>query len=311
MGLAVCDILAKPVDSKLFQRDTTMLDRLSYMPGGDAFNVASGAAALGIDTALIARIGDDPSGQLLMSSARDRGINSNYIITDKSSSTATSLVLISSSGERHFAYSQGVNRNLTASDFPDDLWKKARHLHIGSAMLLDGLDGDGLSYLFEKAHSFKVSTSMDVAHDPDGLWMRKIERALYHCDLFMPSLQEAQEITGACTPHEIANKLSHFPIKVLIIKLGSEGCFIKHGADSFTLPILPGSTVVDTTGAGDCFVSVFLACYLKGYPVSDAAVYASAGASLCIKQMGAACGFKGFEELKQAAAAYQTVNIGR
>lgn len=299
VGLAVCDIIAEPVDADVFQKDTVILNHLAYMPGGDAFNVASCAARSGLSVALISCIGADPSGKMLHDSAKERGIDTRYMCIAEGEATATSVVLKDSLGERHFAYNPGANCCLCIENIPDSAIRSARHLHLGSAMLLDGLDGDGTAELFEKAHSYHVTTSMDVTFDPEGLWKEKIHKALFHTDFFLPSLEEAQKITGGETPEEIAELLSEYPLQVLVIKLGSRGCFVKTKTESFYLPPLTRGQIVDTTGAGDCFVSVFLSSMLKGFSPRQGAKYASAGAGCCISQLGADCGFQNFGELER------------
>jgi len=45
--------------------------------------------------------------------------------------------------------------------------------------------------------------------------------------------------------------------------------------------------VKDTTGAGDCFNAVFIACLSKGWTIEQAAKYASAAAAISIQNVGA------------------------
>lgn len=304
VGLAVCDILAKPVGQDLFERDTSILQDLQYLPGGDAYNVAVCAASLGIHTGLCARIGNDPAGNLLRESAVRKGVDCSGIRVDPTASTATSLVMVESGGERHFLYSPGANNLLKAEDIPEEAWKGLRHLHVSSAMLLMGLDGEGLARLFAEAHRRGITTSMDVAHDPDGLWLAKIEQALHHTDWFLPSLTEAQQITGEQDPEEIAKRLSKYPLKALVIKMSSAGCYVWNRLEAFQLPAVQNIKAVDTTGAGDCFVSIYLAAKLRGLSDREAASYASAGAGCSTQQMGAGYCFAGWNSLEEIRMRY-------
>jgi len=57
--------------------------------------------------------------------------------------------------------------------------------------------------------------------------------------------------------------------------------------------------VVDTTGAGDCFVGAFLAARLRGRSWADAARFANAVGALTIQQLGAVEGVRSFDETEQ------------
>lgn len=297
VGLAVCDILAKPVQPELFQKDTSMLKGLRYCPGGDAYNVSVCTASLGIPTRLCAKVGCDPAGDMIRKSAEEKGVDCTYISVDSSESTATSLVMIEPSGERHFLYSPGTNQLLCLGDIPEAAWKDVRHLHVSSAMLLKGLDGDGIARLFEQAHQRGITTSMDMAFDPDGIWLPKIEKALFHTDWFLPSLGEAQQLTGETEVSAMAEKLMRYPIRTLVIKMGGNGCYLQNRQEAVHLPASENIQVVDTTGAGDCFVAVYLAAKLKGFTDMEAAHYAITGAETSIQQIGAGYCFLGWSSL--------------
>ena len=52
VGLMVCDLMVKPVTEQALREDTSQAEMIRMQVGGDAFNVASNLAALGVETAL-------------------------------------------------------------------------------------------------------------------------------------------------------------------------------------------------------------------------------------------------------------------
>jgi sugar/nucleoside kinase (ribokinase family) len=296
VGLMFCDIIARPVSKKIFDMDSQMLDTLTVASGGDSLNVAVNLSKLGLKTALIGMTGKDMMGDFLCSAAAQSGIDTTYIKQRKQCTTATSIVLVEKNGERHFAVAGNANNSLTSGDIPDSVLQNAKIAHLGSAMALPGLEGDVLCGLFKKAQAYGTATSMDVTWDGSGKWLARIEEALYHTDYFMPSQQEAQLISGKKTPEEIAGFFKKFGIKRLAIKLGDKGCFVTDYTQTFTIPSFKVKNAIDTTGAGDAFVSGFLTATLHGKSLYECGVIGNAVAAYSVQEAGATTGVKSWDE---------------
>ena len=72
----------------------------------------------------------------------------------------------------------------------------------------------------------------------------------------------------------------------VVITLGAEGAVIAEGADIVRCPGEKVS-VVDTTGAGDCFVGTLAAGLARGLPLVEAARVRNAAAALALQGAGA------------------------
>jgi len=276
--------------------DSQVLDTLKVASGGDSLNAAVNMSKLGLNVALVGKTGKDMMGDFLYNAAMQSGINTSYIKQCKELTTATSIVLVEPNGERHFAVAGDANNALTPDDIPDDVLESAKIVHLGSSMALLGLEGKVLAGVFKKARAAGAKTSMDVTWDGSGKWLARIEEALYHTDYFMPSLQEAQLISGKQTPEEIAEFFKKFNIKTLVVKLSEEGCFVTDYKQSFTIPAFKVENAVDTTGAGDAFVSGFLAASLRGNDLYQCGVIGNATAAFCVQEPGATTGVKNWDE---------------
>lgn len=76
---------------------------------------------------------------------------------------------------------------------------------------------------------------------------------------FILSYDEARLIAGRDEPEEIADVFLTKGVKLAVIKLGKDGCFIKNtGGEKYLMPAYTNIKPVDTTGAGDSFVAGFL-----------------------------------------------------
>jgi sugar/nucleoside kinase (ribokinase family) len=99
----------------------------------------------------------------------------------------------------------------------------------------------------------------------------------------MPSVKEAERITGRHAPTEMAAFLRERGVANVVIKLGERGCFVLPEAGAGFAVEGYATRVVDTTGAGDSFVAGFLASLLRGWQPRRCARVACAVAALNIR----------------------------
>ena len=83
----------------------------------------------------------------------------------------------------------------------------------------------------------------------------------------------------------------------VVIKLGGAGCAVFTSAAEIASPAFEVE-VVDTTGAGDCFVAGFLAALHRGGDYQDAARFANAVGALSVQRLGATTGLLNYEETR-------------
>jgi sugar/nucleoside kinase (ribokinase family) len=136
--------------------------------------------------------------------------------------------------------------------------------------------------MLRAAKAAGLATSIDTQWDHEGLWMKSLEPCLPHTDLLFVNEDEGRELTGYCSPPEIARHLRGLGAGEVVVKLGAKGCFVS----GFSMPALPVS-VVDTTGAGDCFVGGYLAALHRGMNHREAAAVANRVGALAVQKLGA------------------------
>ncbi len=87
----------------------------------------------------------------------------------------------------------------------------------------------------------------------------------------------AEKILGRVPPAEDFYSALHdrYGVRVLLCTRGAEGCPVHHeGGDAFTSPVRPVE-VVSAVGAGDAFLATFLASWLRGTTLEQAAANAN------------------------------------
>jgi len=305
-GILVADVLGKPVDSLPEKGKLGLVEKMSLQIGGCAANFVIDLAKLGLKTAIIGKIGDDNFGKFLLDTLNSEKVDVSGLKIDKNVSTSASMVMISGDGERSILHSFGANAKFSFDDINLDMVGKSKILLIAGTFLMPDFDGEGTEKLLKFSKENGVLCCMDTAWDSRGQWLRKIESSLQYLDWFMPSYDEAHEMSGLANPEEIAQFFQLKGVKNVIIKMGHEGCFVKQsGEKGFQVPAFNKIEAIDTSGAGDSFCAGFIAGLYKGWEIAECAKFANAVGAHCIMQIGTTAGIKSIEETLEFIREYE------
>jgi sugar/nucleoside kinase (ribokinase family) len=141
-----------------------------------------------------------------------------------------------------------------------------------------------------------VITFLDTVWDDTGRWGDLLAPCLPHIDFFVPSLPEAQALTGLNEPEAVGKALLDNGVGTVGLKMGEAGCLVMtNEGESYRLPAFRVD-VVDATGAGDAFAAGFIAGVWQGLPLEETARLANAAGALCVTGSGAAGGTCSLEE---------------
>lgn len=91
--------------------ETVLGSDLAVHPGGKGANQAVAAARLGARTALLARVGDDAYGRLLLDSQRAAGVDTVGVLVG-GAPTGVALITVDPSGDNSIVVSPGANGKL-------------------------------------------------------------------------------------------------------------------------------------------------------------------------------------------------------
>lgn len=306
VGILCADVLAKPVDRLPEKGKLGLIDKLHLRIGGCGANVAVDLSKIGIDTTIIGKIGEDGFGEFLLKTLKIEKVDVSGLKIDRTAPTSASVVMIDTSGERTILHCLGSNGTFSYKDINLDRIKKSRILFIAGTFLMPSFDGAGTEKLLKEAKQAGVLCCLDTAWDSTGQWMKKIEGTLPYLDWFMPSFDEAHELSGKTAPSEMADIFIAKGVRNVIIKLGKDGCFVKPEHEKgFTVPTYTDIKAVDTSGAGDSFCAGFVAGLSKGWDIERSAKFANAVGTQCVMQIGTTTGIKSMEETLEFMDRYE------
>lgn len=282
--------------------------------GGAPANVLACATKLGRSCAFISKAGDDYIGRWLKKIIDENAINTDGLILSPSKNTAIAMVSLSADGNRSFSFYRSgcADTSLERSELRLDIIKNSRMFHFGSVSLTEEPSRSSTLYAAQYAREHNVI----VSYDPNlrlNLWhsseeaINYIKTGLTLCDIAKFSDEEVYFLYGNGDITEKARLIfADAPhLKILLITCGAQGSYafcgdVKAYAPSFSVK------VVDTTGAGDCFVGASLSWIfnhklcLGGYTsdeLTDLLIYGNTVASLSIQKHGAIAAMPSLEEI--------------
>jgi sugar/nucleoside kinase (ribokinase family) len=294
LGILVADAIARPVDDVPTRGALELVDEISLHGGGCALNTASALVRLGLEAAVVGKVGADPFGDFIFQLLDERGVDRRGVLQDSAVSTSATVVLVDSAGERTFLHLPGANGHLRREELDEDALFSGRALHVAGALVMPELDGSPTAGVLEEAKARGLTTSLDTVWDATGRWERLLP-SLPHLDLIVPSLAEGSAISGEPEPDAVAAWLRERGVGTVALKLGAEGCFV--ASEEFEgFVAAPAVEAIDGTGSGDAFAAGLLYGRLAGWPLERAAALANAAGALAATAVGAVEGVRGLEE---------------
>jgi sugar/nucleoside kinase (ribokinase family) len=199
LGILVADVIARPVDELPASGSLGLVDEIGVHGGGCALNTASTLVALGLEAAVVGKVGADPLGDVLLGLLDERGVGRDGVLRDPSVATSSTIVLVDSAAERTFLHVPGANGGLAEEELDPELLYAGRALHLAGALVMERLDGKPFARIAAEATRRGLHTSLDTVWDPTGRWGR-LEPCLPHLDLLCTSLAEGRAASGVGEP---------------------------------------------------------------------------------------------------------------
>ncbi len=243
VGLHAVDMLYF-VPEKIKTGEKYVMDSFALQGGGPAGSGLSAITRLGYKGAFVARAGDNASSALSLAEMKRNQIDSSFVVRDKESSPAFSIVQIGKrTSERTIFVGMADYGYLKQKDIPVAAIKNAR------VMLVDSYDLRAAEMALKAAYGTRCRTVIDFeGGDPDK--MRKLLK--YGTDIILP-LATAKALSGQKTPAKALKKLSEFTQGQLVTTDGKNGSWALTKNGVIHMGIVNTGKRVDSTGCGDAY----------------------------------------------------------
>jgi sulfofructose kinase len=271
----------------------------SFLPGGQVATTVVACQNWGLRTRYVGKLGDDVAATLHREAFAHAGVET-QITTVPGGSSAQSLILVDSGGERTVLIRHDDRLILQPHELQREWIENARALHV------DGYDTAAATL----AARWARETGIPVIADLDELYSG-VEDLLENIDYLIVSRDFPSRLMSEPDLEKALQKMQRrYGCLLTAATLGPDGVVAWDGKNFHSTPAYR-VPAVDTTGAGDIFHAGFIYGLLQDWPLDRQLDFACAAAALNCMSVGARGGIQpreAIETLMATGTRYQSVS---
>ncbi|WP_306151517.1 5-dehydro-2-deoxygluconokinase [Roseovarius sp. MMSF_3281] len=317
IGRACVDLYADQVGCR-------MEDALSFSKyvGGCPTNIAIGGARLGLNMALLSRVGADQHGTFVRETLEAEGVQTFALGTDPERLTA--MAFLGLEDDRNFpllfARTDCADAALDEDDVDPEIIARARavlvtgthfsqpHLEAASRKAMAAARAAGRKVVFDIDYRPNLwglggAGQGDVRFVADAAVTARVQSILPGCDVIVGTDEELHIAGGSTDTREALRAIRARSDALIVFKTGPKGCVVYDGDipenldDGISSPGFPVE-VFNVLGAGDGFMAGFLRGYLRDLPLTECCRIANACGALAVSRHGCAPSYPTWDELQ-------------
>ncbi|MDZ4096698.1 MAG: sugar kinase [Paracoccaceae bacterium] len=303
IGLYILDILGRPVSKIPDRGNVEFIDEIRLTVAGTAGGVVVNTAKLGLRSLAVGAVGDDEKGDFVIDTMGRFGIDTSVMQRLTGVPTSATILNVRPNGERPALHVRGASDHF---DVPPALYDQvfdAPIVHLGGTGLLQRLDGERSTVLLQEAKKRGCTVTFDLiaaSYETANL----VLPLLPHIDYFMPSIEEARDMSRQTTVQDCASFYLDRGARTCVFTLGGDGAYYA-SADGTRLHVPAYDIqVIDTTGCGDGFDAGFITALHHGMNPEESVLFAQGVAGLVASGLGSDAGVKSFDHTRATMAGW-------
>ncbi|WP_238567351.1 carbohydrate kinase family protein [Flavobacterium sp. 83] len=260
--------------------------------GGSPTNVAMNSTRLGLNTIMVATVGNDGFGSYITERLTSVGINTNHlnVLDDKS----TSVIFVSrSEGTPDFIPYRSADCCIYEEQISKEILSRTKIFHTTCFALSKNPAQKTILKKAQEAYDLGCKLSIDVNY-ARKLWksQKKAFKVIKTYCQFNPLIKISEDdmlrLFEKELPHEEIFEFFHQQgVETVCLTLGSKGVKLSQkGKEVIQMPAIKIDKVMDSTGAGDAFWSGFLFAYIKEKSINECLDIALKLAALKLQNVG-------------------------
>ncbi|MDR3376949.1 MAG: 5-dehydro-2-deoxygluconokinase [Ancalomicrobiaceae bacterium] len=277
--------------------------------GGCPANMAVGTARLGLKSALVTRVGAEQMGRFIREQLAREGVDVRGVVTDPNRLTALVILAVEDEGVSPMIFyrSDCADMALAPEDIDEEMIASARAIVV-TGTHFSRPDSDAAqrkAIRIAKATGGRVAIDIDyrpnlwgLAGHADGferyvksdLVTEHLKTVLPDCDLIVGTEEEIRIASGVDGVLDSLKAIRAISDATIVLKRGAMGCVVYDGpiSDDLEAGIVGKGfpiEVFNVLGAGDAFMSGFLAGWLAGESLATAATWANACGAFAVSRL--------------------------
>ncbi len=277
--------------------------------GGCPSNIAVGAARLGLKSAVITRVGNEPMGRFIREQMAREGVATDGIAVDPRRLTALVILGVrdSDSFPLIFYRENCADMALSEADIDPDFIRRARAVVVTGTHFSTEATAKAQRKAMDLAKAAGAKVVFDVDYRPN-LWglaghdagqsryiasdrvSAHLQPILGLCDLVVGTEEEIRIAGGVADLGGALGRIRSLTAATIVLKRGPMGCIVFPGAIPERLEdgVIGGGfpvEVYNVLGAGDAFMAGFLRGWLKDEPLATCATWANACGAFAVSRL--------------------------
>lgn len=242
---------------------------------------------LGIETKIATELGTDIFSEFAKDKFLQNGVEpTNLYEGDKIPLNITSAIILPKD-RTFFTYGKG---SIEADDNAKEIF-----FQIAKGSKITMMQLGGFLDVYKKLHEGGTKLVLDTGWD-DDMSFEKYADYLEIADYYTPNQKEAKKISNTSTPEEAAQALTKYFDNV-VVKVDKDGCIGIDENGSFFVPSIDEFKNVDSTGAGDAFLSGFMYGLFYDKPLKECVLLGNITGGKAVTKVGALSAYNTEQEL--------------
>lgn len=297
IGLYILDVLGRPVTRIPDRGNVDFIEEIRLTVAGTAGGTVVDTAKLGLKSLAVGAVGNDEKADWVSMTLQKHGVDVSAMQRIDGVPTSATILNVRPNGDRPALHVRGASDHFDVPASLYDLVFDAPIIHLGGTGLLKKLDGPASVTLLKEAKQRGRIVTFDlIAASAETIAI--VEPLLPYIDYFMPSIEEAKDMSGQKTAEDCARFYLDRGAVCCVFTLGGDGAYYAHRDGTRLTSPAYDIQIVDTTGCGDAFDAGFITALHHKMDTETALRFAQASAGLVATGLGSDAGIISFEDTK-------------
>ncbi len=294
IGLYILDVLGRPVTRIPDRGNVDFIEEIRLTVAGTAGGTVVDTAKLGLKSLAVGAVGDDEKADWVLLTLNKHGIDTSAMQRLNGVPTSATILNVRPNGDRPALHVRGASDHFDVTAAMYDQVFDAAIIHLGGTGLLRALDGPASVTLLQEAKRRGRTVTFDlIAANAETAAI--VKPLLPFIDYFMPSIEEARDMSGCDAPEDCASYYLGHGAQACVFTLGAAGAYYAHRDGTRLYSPAYEVAVVDTTGCGDAFDAGFICALHHRMELPVALRFAQAAAALVATGLGSDAGIVSFD----------------